>query len=107
MKQFQSEYLSGEHDSKWKKKIEDVFKAYERLRHRHAHPDWITAQGGMLSDSEIEQSINDMILLSRFYGYMILAISGIKDLEPKFPVHFSNWGPIMTMETISEQPNES
>jgi hypothetical protein len=106
LEQFQSEYLSGKHDTKWKNKIEEVIEAYKRLRHRYAHPDWVRAQGGMLSDSEIGQSINDMILLSRFYGYMILAVTGIKDLEPKFPVPFSNWRPIMTMETISNKPEE-
>ena len=106
LEQFQSEYLSGKHDTKWKNKIEEVIEAYKRLRHRYAHPDWVRTQGGMLSDSEIGQSINDMILLSRFYGYMILAVTGIKDLEPKFPVPFSNWRPIMTMETISNKPEE-
>lgn len=39
------------------------------------------------------------ILLSRFYGYMILALAGFKDLEPKFPIPFNKWGAIMTMET--------
>jgi hypothetical protein len=106
LRQFQTEYLTGSHDSKWKKKIDVVIEAYKRLRHRSAHPDWITTQGGMMSDLEIEQSINDMILLSRFYGYMILAISGTKDLEPQFPVPFSNWKPIMTMETTSKKSKD-
>jgi hypothetical protein len=103
---FQADYLSGKHNAKWKKENGDVIEAYKRLRHRYAHPDWVTTQGGMLSNSEIQQSINDMILLSRFYGYMILALSGIKDLEPKFPTSFSNWKPIMTMETISDKTKD-
>ena len=103
LKQFQADYLSGMHDLKWKQKTEAIIEAYNRLRHRYAHPDWVTTQGGMQSSREIEQSINDMILLSRFYGYMILGLTGIRDLEPKFPVPFSNWKPIMTMETISDK----
>lgn len=103
LRQFQADYLSNTPDLKWKKKIEAIIEAYKRLRHRYAHPDWVITQGGMQSNPEIEQSINDKILLSRFYGYMILALSGIKDLEPKFPPSFSNWKPIMTMETISDK----
>lgn len=106
LKQFQVDYLSGKYELKWKKKIEEIIEAYKHLRHRYAHPDWVTTQDGMQSDLEIEQSINDMIMLSRFYGHMILALSGIKDLEPKFPVPFSNWKPIMTMERMSEKVKE-
>lgn len=99
IKQFQGEYLSGEHETKWITKIEDAIEVYKRLRHRHAHPDWITNSGGMLSKPEIEQLINDLILLSRFYGYMILALSGEKNLEPKFPAQLSSWNPVWTVTT--------
>jgi hypothetical protein len=37
---------------------------------------------------------------------MILALSGTEDIEPKFPTLFSNWGPIMTMETITEKKRD-
>jgi hypothetical protein len=103
---FQVDYLSGEHDEKWKKKIEEIIESYERLRHRYAHPDWVVSEGGMLSDTRMEQAINDMITLSRFYGYMILSLSGLKDLEPKFPAPFSKWGPIMTMERTPRNSKE-
>jgi hypothetical protein len=39
-----------------------------------------------MSDDKMEKSLDDMILLSRFYGYMILALSGKKGLTPIFPV---------------------
>jgi hypothetical protein len=100
---FQSEYLVGTYESGWKNKIPTVIAAYKRLRHRYAHPDWVRSQGGMLSDAEIEQSINDSILLSRFYGYMILSLAGFKNLEPKFPAPFTKWGSIMTMESKPSQ----
>jgi hypothetical protein len=99
LKRFQVEYLSGTKTSKWEEAVEKVYEAYRRLRHRNAHPDWLSTPMGMLSVPEKERTMNDMILLSRFYGYMILALSGIKELDPKFPAPISNWGPIMTMET--------
>lgn len=103
---FQKEYLSGKHNSSWEKWIEKILEAYKHLRHKNAHPDWVTDEGGMLSNQETEQTLNDMILLSRFYGYMILALSGFKDLEPKFPKPYSDWNPMMTMETIKNPVEE-
>lgn len=99
LKRFQSEYLTGIHEEEWDAIILSLGETYRRLRHRNAHPDWLTTPMGMLSVPEKERTMNDMILLSRFYGYMILALSGIKELKPKFPAPISNWGPIMTMET--------
>jgi mRNA deadenylase 3'-5' endonuclease subunit Ccr4 len=99
LKRFQSEYLTGSHEDKWDTIIVKLSEVYRRLRHRNAHPDWLSAPMGMLSVPALEQTVDDMIFLSRFYGYMILALSGFKDIEPKFPVPTSKWKPIMVMET--------
>jgi hypothetical protein len=98
LKQFQKDRLTGEYDEQWKRVIKAVNESYVRLRHRNAHPDWLSSEGGMLSPDALEQTLNDMVLLSRFYGYMILALSGRKDFEPKSPAKISDWKPIMTME---------
>jgi hypothetical protein len=45
--------------------------------------------------------MNDMILLSRFYGYMILAIAGFKNLEPVFPKPIKEWSPILTISRFN------
>jgi hypothetical protein len=109
LKKFNSDYLSDSIDSnrKWKKAIKSVEQAYARLRHRNAHPDWITTKTGMLSKEETEQALNDMILLSRFYGYMILGMVGFNNLEPRFPDLISNWGPYATMENKTNTENPS
>jgi len=98
LKRFVNEYFSYDPDSfkKWKITANNAIKIHRRLRHRNAHPDWLTSQGGMLSEENLSEAINDTIFLSRFYGYMILALAGVKNLEPKFPVDFRNWEPIMT-----------
>jgi hypothetical protein len=59
---------------------------HARLRHRNAHPDWLTTPNGVLSKEELKESTKDLIFLSRFYGYMILALAGFKEVEPLFPI---------------------
>lgn len=61
-----------------------AFLIHFKLRHRNAHPDWLFEQTGYLSDKRREESLNDMIFMSRFYGYMILALAGFDNLKPKF-----------------------
>jgi hypothetical protein len=31
---------------------------------------------------------------------MILALAGIRNLEPRFPAPFANWGSLMTIEQV-------
>lgn len=93
MEQFRKRFLS---DS-WKQSCDKALQAYRRLRHRNAHPDWLFSQGGSLSSEEMEKSLDDMIFLSRFYGYMILTLAGFKDIEPKFPIPHKEWKPLMTV----------
>jgi len=96
LESFRKKYLSEE----WVSVLEKVLRAHLRLRDRNAHPDWLLGTGGALSNIEMENSLDDMILLSRFYGYMILALSGNKSLKPIFPVPHRNWRPPITVEKI-------
>jgi hypothetical protein len=82
MASFQQNFLTAKWDLACKKALE----LHARLRHRNAHPDWLTIPSGGLSKEELKESTKDLIFLSRFYGYMILALAGFKDLEPLFPI---------------------
>lgn len=75
IKRFQSEYLTGISEKKWNEKIFEIVEAYKRLRHRYAHPDWVRSQGGMSSDTEIEQSINDCYFIKPFLRLYDFGIS--------------------------------
>ncbi len=73
----------------------EVMKAHTYLRDRNAHPDWLFKQGGALSKEETEKALDNMIFLSRFYGYMILTLAGFKNLEPKFPQPHKEQSPLV------------
>jgi hypothetical protein len=93
MKKFQSEYLPVG----WSNACDKLKVVRERLRHRNAHPDWLYKGGGSLERQHVTASLDDLIFLSRFYGYMILALAGINDLEPRFPGPHQDWNPLMTV----------
>lgn len=78
---FRDRFWSGE----WRPHCKRAVTAFRRLRHRNAHPDWIAEPGGGLSDVMAAQHTSDMLFLTRFYGFMILAFIGVKDLQPAFP----------------------
>jgi hypothetical protein len=102
LKRFREKYFPRE----WKPYFKQAFKAFEALRHRNAHPDWLFSQGGSLSEAEQVQSLDNMILLSRFYGYMILALAGFKNLDPIFPPPHETWGAAATVTRLKENsPN--
>jgi hypothetical protein len=91
--QFRSEFLikeSSEFKKEWKKDCNRVLESFRRLRHRNAHPDWLVNSGRFFSDESLEQSFNDLILLSCFYGYMILGLAGFESLVPDLPQPSSN-----------------
>lgn len=92
LKNFLNNYFSEE----WQDIYDEVIKAHTYLRDRNAHPDWLFTQGGMLSEAEQEKSLDNVIFLSRFYGYMILAIAGFRDLEPLFPKSHTEWSPLIS-----------
>jgi len=94
MAMFCAKYFSND---VWKGCCEGVVATYHDLRHRNAHPDWLTTEGGGLSDNQLERSLDGMIRLSWFYGYMILAMAGFKSLEPKFPCPHKDWDPLITI----------
>lgn len=91
LRKFLKYYLSEE----WSEVYDSVMKAHTYLRDRNAHPDWLFTQGGALSEEELKRSLDSMIFLSRFYGYMILALAGFKNLEPYFPKPHSKWNPVL------------
>ncbi len=105
--QFRKDYLvsSSDDDRRWRKVTDKVVKSYKRLRHRNAHPDWLSIPGGAYSASEMEQAVNDEIFLSRFYGYMIMGLANFKSLVPTFPVPVAEWEPMVTI-TLNE-PNDT
>jgi hypothetical protein len=101
--QFFENYLSDE----WRPLHSEVMKAHTYLRDRNAHPDWLFSQGGYLSEEEMEKSLDAMIFLSRFYGYMILALAGFKELEPRFPIPHKEWKPLMTIGYLEDSEVEN
>ncbi len=78
---FKDTYLGGN----WDSAIDNICKAYKCIRHRSAHPDWLKTGVGSLTKEMQAETHNDLILMSRFYGYMILAMAGFKNLNPDFP----------------------
>jgi hypothetical protein len=77
---FQDCYLSVGHRSARKKAL----RAFERLRHSTAHPDWLFDKTVEDGEAARQASLDDRRLLSRFYGSMILGLAGVPDLQP-FP----------------------
>ena len=100
LRKFREDYLASSQGAnrRWKKVTSKVAKSHRRLRHRNAHPDWLSTKGGDYSIDELEQATNDMILLSRFYGYMIMGLANFKFEEPRFPLPVAEWKPMLTMQ---------
>lgn len=82
MERFRLTYLTPEWDVACQKALD----THVRLRHRNAHPDWLTIPDGAMSKAQLKESTKDLVFLSRFYGYMILALAGFKDIKPLFPI---------------------
>jgi hypothetical protein len=68
----------------WRLACSRAVTVFERLRHPTAHPDWRFDDHDPALDSERAQSLGEMTFLSRFYGYLILAMAGFQNLEPIF-----------------------
>lgn len=80
LRRFQRDYL----DRSWDSARKDVHEAWKRLRHRNAHPDWLF--GGKRPDAWHQMAQEDLILVSQFYGAMILAMAGKQDPDkPQVP----------------------
>lgn len=101
---FKAEYFSND----WRKPCQDAIDAFNRLRTRNAHPDWLSDLGNLKSTEEKAQALDDLIFLCHFYGYMILALSGLRVLTPTFPESYQKWSPtvIVYSESESAAPEE-
>ncbi|WP_017296541.1 hypothetical protein [Nodosilinea nodulosa] len=93
---FKRDYLSNA----WRGDCKRIFESFKRLRDRNAHPDWLTHSGGAMSTEMRTEALDDMIYMCRFYGYMILALAGFRELEPNFPEPHSNWGPAVIITHV-------
>lgn len=107
LKKFREEYLQSSQDTQrsWKKVTSTVAASYRQLRHRNAHPDWLSTKEGNYSKDELERVTNNLILLSRFYGYMIMGLANLEIREPVFPLPIAEWKPMLTM-SIGKSPKE-
>ena len=81
MENFRGSYLPAN----WDEPCDKFMNTIRRVRNKNAHPDWLTSDDGGMSKSQLEKSLSDMTFVSRFYGYMILAMAGFINLEPNFP----------------------
>ena len=90
---FRQRYLSR----RWKRYCTRALDAYRRLRHRNAHPDWLTTGAGQDVGAKPTQALDDMVYLARFYGHMMTALAGWKDPTPSFFPPYATWGPSMTV----------
>jgi hypothetical protein len=77
---FREKYLSPA----WRPFCKRAITAFEHLRHSTAHPDWSLDKMALTAEAERSASFTDLRFLSRFYGYMILALVGVQNLQPVF-----------------------
>ena len=99
LQRFKTDYL----DNDWSEAIGHVERAFNNLRNRNAHPNWLTTPDGAEAPEKMRENLDDLILLSLFYGYMILALAGFKELKPRFPKSCREWDPMLTYETDDPQ----
>jgi hypothetical protein len=93
--------------AEWANIQSQVMKEHCYLRDRNAHPDWLFSQSGSLSEAEQAKSLDSMLFLSRFYGYMILALAGFNGLEPNFPPSHRTWNAAATITVVSDANSET
>jgi hypothetical protein len=75
---FQKKYLSAA----WRPLRKRALAAFQRLRHSTAHPGWMVDKTAPPAEAARSQSFDDLRFLSRFYGYMILGMAGLPNLQP-------------------------
>ncbi len=63
-----------------------VWRAYKRVRHRSAHPDWVSSFGGAVCSARELEALHDVCTLTRFYGCLILAMAGISELDEEVAI---------------------
>ncbi|MCC5907827.1 MAG: hypothetical protein JJU13_16555 [Balneolaceae bacterium] len=80
--EFIPQYSDGK---KWRVVRKEVIKAFERMRHRNAHPDWLIKEDDVYSDNRASDTYLDLRIMIKFYQQMILLMAGIKDVKPELP----------------------
>jgi hypothetical protein len=82
LSRFRQRYGLGSKD--WSFASRHAVSAFEHLRHPTAHPDWRLDERDPARAADRARALGEMAFLGRFYGYMILAMAGVPDLEPIF-----------------------
>lgn len=80
--QFIPQYADGK---RWRETRKTVIKAFERMRHRNAHPDWLVKDDSIYSDNRISDTYLDLRIMIKFYQQMILLMAGIENIETELP----------------------
>ncbi len=78
--EFKREYFEKDYVKEWRDIFKKVYQCYKDLRHINAHPDWLNS----LNSETNQKKIEAMRYLSKFYGYVILALAGYRNLKPEF-----------------------
>lgn len=86
MKKFRIEYFSDDYKKEWKKVFKNVIDIFEYLRHSNAHAEWTHLIKSNTSWYE-QKRIDYLIYLVKFYGYVIYALLGYKNLKPNIKLH--------------------
>lgn len=73
-------YLSND----WRKACKRAADIFDDLRNAGAHPNWALDSQSPVYAQATKDSLAKMLFLCRFYGYLILALAGVKDIEPAF-----------------------
>ena len=92
LEDFRQRYLSDE----WRDPCRLVVRSFHILRDRTAHPDWLGESGSSYAQRPTPEALDHVVRLCRFYGFLILALSGETGLKPRFPLPHANWGPLYT-----------
>lgn len=66
-----------------------VSAAFLRLRDRAAHPDWFMLEDP--DDGLSEQALDDRLVLTAFYFYVVLAFAGVREPSPRAPGPHTKW----------------
>jgi hypothetical protein len=99
---FRQKYLTEE----WSSSCDRAVRVFRRMRNRYAHPDWLVNDESAPLRARSEESFDDLVFLSWFYGYMILALAGDHDIKPVFPQPHSRWRAPITVHRASDASPE-
>lgn len=82
LEKFRQRYFIQSFKQEWIEVFKKAKNAHKILRHQNAHPYWPTMEMGEIVSAKYNESYDYMVYLSKFYGYIILALAGYKDLKP-------------------------